>query len=71
MVHITETERSTPVFGEFDVVVVGGGPAGLMAATAAAPAGRSAILLERYGFLRGAGPARGVRGGRGGSRSAG
>jgi hypothetical protein len=43
------------VHGEFDVVVIGGGPAGIMAATAAARAGRSTLLLERYGFLGGAG----------------
>jgi NADPH-dependent 2,4-dienoyl-CoA reductase/sulfur reductase-like enzyme len=54
---LTEPSRRTPVRGEYDVVVVGGGPAGLMAAAAAARTGHSAILLERYGFLGGAGTA--------------
>jgi FAD dependent oxidoreductase len=57
---ITEPSRTTPVFGEFDVVVVGGGPAGIMAAAAAARTGYSVLLLERYGFLGGAGTAGGL-----------
>ena len=57
---LLEKPRDTPVFGEFDVVVVGGGPAGIVAATAAARAGRSTILIERYGFLGGAGTAAGL-----------
>jgi hypothetical protein len=52
---IHEPARETPVIGEYDVVIVGGGPAGLMAATAASRAGRSTLLIEKYGFLGGAG----------------
>jgi hypothetical protein len=58
--HVVEPSRRTPLYGEFDVVVIGGGPAGLMAAAAAARTGRSTILLERYGFLGGAGSAGGL-----------
>lgn len=39
--------------GEADVLVVGGGPAGIGAALGAADAGSSVILAERYGFLGG------------------
>jgi hypothetical protein len=39
--------------GETDVVVVGGGPAGLGAAIAAADAGARVVLVERYGFFGG------------------
>lgn len=52
---IREPARDIPVIGEYDVVIVGGGPAGLMAATAASRAGRSTLLIEKYGFLGGAG----------------
>jgi hypothetical protein len=57
---LTEPSRQTPVFGEYDVVVLGGGPAGMAAAVAAARAGRSTLLIERYGFLGGMGTAAGV-----------
>lgn len=57
---LTEPSRETPVFGEYDVVVLGGGPAGMAAAVAAARAGRSTLLVERYGFLGGMGTAAGV-----------
>ena len=52
---VHEPARSTPVIGEYDVVVIGGGPAGLMAATAASRHGMSTLLVEMYGFLGGAG----------------
>ena len=57
---IHEPARQTSVFGEFDVVVLGGGPAGMAAAVAAARACRSTLLVERYGFLGGMGTAAGV-----------
>ncbi len=45
--------RDGVVAGEADVLVVGGGPAGLGAAMGAAEAGADVILVERYGFLGG------------------
>lgn len=57
---ILEPGRNTPVFGEYEVVVLGGGPAGIAAAIAAGRAGRSTILVERYGFRGGAGTAAGL-----------
>ncbi|MEO7114424.1 MAG: FAD-dependent oxidoreductase [Caldimonas sp.] len=57
---IAEPARKTPVFGEYDVVVLGGGPAGIAAATSAARHGAKTLLVERYGFLGGMGTAAGV-----------
>src|SRR6195256_6512300 len=57
---ITEPARQIPLYGEYEVVVLGGGPAGIAAAVAASRAGRRTLLIERYGFLGGMGTAAGV-----------
>ena len=58
--HVAEPARTVPLFGSHDVVVLGGGPAGIAAATAAARLGADVLLVERYGFLGGMGTAAGV-----------
>lgn len=45
--------KSVPVSGSYDVVVCGGGPAGIAAAIAAAEGGARTALIERCGFLGG------------------
>lgn len=50
---IMEAAREAPVADRSDVVVVGGGPAGLAAAVAAARSGAEVTLLERYPYLGG------------------
>ncbi|HEX4812990.1 MAG TPA: FAD-dependent oxidoreductase, partial [Nonomuraea sp.] len=45
--------RDIPISEATDVLVVGGGPAGLAAAIAAARAGASVRIVERFGFLGG------------------
>ena len=50
---VSEPGRTVPVAARADVVVVGGGPAGMCAAVAAARQGASVCLVERYPYLGG------------------
>ena len=51
--YITLPEQRVPVIASCDVLVVGGGAAGMSAAIAAARQGADTILVERYGYLGG------------------
>ncbi|WP_422033271.1 FAD-dependent oxidoreductase [Roseovarius sp.] len=53
MTHVTEPERRTEIRDRVDVLVVGGGSAGIAAAVAAARTGARVMLVERMGFLGG------------------
>ena len=48
-----EPARQIPVTRDVDVIVVGGGPAGLAAAIAAARSGARTVLIEQFGYLGG------------------
>ena len=57
---VEEPARHVPVYGDYEIGVLGGGPAGIAACAAAANFGRRVLLIERYGFLGGMGTAAGV-----------
>lgn len=50
---ITEPQREIPIIANTDVLVIGGGPAGVAAAIAASRTGADVWLLERYNHLGG------------------
>ncbi len=49
----TEPQKQIPVFGEYDVIVAGGGTAGMVAGVAAARSGAKTLVVERLGCLGG------------------
>ena len=51
--RIVRPEKEIEIYKTTDVLVVGGGPAGIGAAVAAARQGRKVLLLEKRGFLGG------------------
>ncbi|MHA1257786.1 MAG: FAD-dependent oxidoreductase, partial [Promethearchaeota archaeon] len=53
MKDIEEPSKKIPIMAETDVLVIGGGPAGLSAAVAAAREGVKTMLVERYGCFGG------------------
>ena len=53
MKTIKEPARNIPVLYEADVVVVGGGPAGIGAALASGKVGARTVMIERFNSLGG------------------
>ena len=51
MDHTFQYSKTIPVAAHFDVVICGGGPAGIGAAVAAAEKGAKTALIERGTFI--------------------
>src|SRR5690606_9941952 len=51
--RVTPSTLKAPVVSRSDILVVGGGPAGVSAAVTAARSGAKVTLLERYSYLGG------------------
>ncbi|MBM4017287.1 MAG: FAD-dependent oxidoreductase [Planctomycetes bacterium] len=51
--QVVQPQRTLPVLHQADVLVVGGGSAGVMAAIAARRAGAKTAIIERYGYFGG------------------
>lgn len=51
--RILEESREIEIKGSYDIIVVGGGPAGIAAAISSARSNMRTLLIERYGFLGG------------------
>ncbi|WP_317236134.1 FAD-dependent oxidoreductase [Niabella hibiscisoli] len=51
--NIIEPARELPVRASVDVLVIGGGPSGIMAALAAAEDGANVLLVESRSFVGG------------------
>lgn len=51
--HVVESPRTLNIRSKYDVIVCGGGPAGVGAALAAAREGAKTLLIEKYGMLGG------------------
>lgn len=53
MKHFIKEQLETPIHGEYDVIVSGGGPAGVAAAISSARLGAKTLLIEKNGCLGG------------------
>ncbi len=53
MDYINEANINTPIMGKYDVIVAGGGPAGLAAAISSARLGAKTLMIEKNGWVGG------------------